>query len=131
MSAQQSPNQVEEEKPEEETELSATPSAGVRGTISVPVVEIEEAEETADPAGMSAEPAMYRPQWANILEDSLLNDPLLRAEWVDPALPPAELNTYAQVDTFDIYDIANRAAILVSSVKLNCYILVLFYECKK
>lgn len=103
----------EEEKPEEETELPATPSAGVGRATPVPQVEVEDPEETPNRAGPSSMPATYQPAWDNIFEDILLNSPLLREEWVARALFPFELRPFARAETFEIYDIANRAAMLV------------------
>lgn len=77
-SAQPSPEHVGEERPEIETELPATPSAGVGRAMSVPLVEIK--EETGEQACTSSTPVIFQPRWANIHEDSLLNNPLLRAE---------------------------------------------------
>lgn len=96
------PGEEEEEQPE---------------TFSSPIIEIT--DEGADQAGTSSAPAMYRPYWPNILEDSTLSEPIMRAEWVARSLPPSELKAYAWADTFDVCDIANRAAILVSNKNGN------------
>lgn len=103
---------MEEERPDEETELPATPSAGAVGTMSVPLVDIEEVDESPSRTGTSSGQTMYQPQWANIHEDSMLNSPLLRVDWVVQALPSAKLRPY-------ICDIANRAAILVKDIYVN------------
>lgn len=65
-----SPRQVEEERPEKETELPATPSAGVGRGTPVPVVNIEEIEEPPNQAGPSSAPIVYQPLWEDIFEDS-------------------------------------------------------------
>lgn len=80
--------------------------------MSVHLVKIE--EKTGDQAGTSSISVIFQSRWANIYEDSFLNNPVLRAEWVARSLPPAKLQAYARADTFDVCDIANRAAILVS-----------------
>lgn len=39
----------------------------------------------------------------------------MRAEWVARSLPSAELAAFARAQMFDICDIANRSAVLISS----------------
>lgn len=53
------------------------------------------------------------PEWENIFPDIMLNSLILRAEWVARSLPPAKLRPFLRAQTFDICDIANRAAVLV------------------
>lgn len=94
-------------------ELPAMPSAGTIGVTTVPLADIEDVEETPSREGPSSIQSMYQPAWENINEDTLLNSPFLRAEWVTRALAPAELVAYKRAETFNICDIANRASILV------------------
>lgn len=92
--------------------MPATPSARVVRDTTVPVVDVEEVEESPSRAGPSSAPEMYQPEWENIFKETL-NNPLLRAEWVAQALPSAELRPFVRAETFDICDITNQAAILV------------------
>lgn len=108
-----SEKQGEEERQAAETEQPATPSAGLAETTVSPPVEIENVEESPARTEPSASQTTYRPEWENIFEETMLNSPILRAEWVARALPPAELRPFMRAQTFDICDIANRAAILV------------------
>lgn len=105
--------QVEEERPVVETELSATPSAGLAEATTSPPVKIEDQEESLDRAGPSCSQMTYQAEWENIFEQTMLNNPILRAEWVARALLPAELRPFMRAQTFDICDITSRAAILV------------------
>lgn len=107
------PRLVEEKRPEEETELPATPSGGLIETTTSPFVEIEDVDESPCRAGPSTPQTTYQPAWESIFEETMLNSPILRAEWVARALPPGELRSFERARIFDICDVANRAAILV------------------
>lgn len=95
------------------TELPKNPSEGVPETMASSPINLEEIREQAERQGDSGEQRSYAPDWT-IYPSTQLTRPLVRAEWVARALPPAKLTAYSGTQMFDICDIANRSVVLVS-----------------
>lgn len=97
-----------------DTELPATPSADLPETGAASPIIVEEADVSTQRAEPSSRRATYAPDWEKIFPDTMLNSPILRAEWVSRSLPPAELAGFVRAKPSQICDIANWSAILVS-----------------
>lgn len=97
-----------------ETELPVTPSVDVQEMITGLPIFVEKIVELPHRASLSRDQATYASNWKNIFPDTQLTSPILREEWVVRSQPPAKLGAFTRAKMFDIGDIANWFAILVS-----------------
>lgn len=107
-------NKGEESKTGVDIELPVTPMMEVPDAVTGSPINLEEMREPSERQREEREQRPYVPNWT-IYPVTQLRQPLDRAEWVARALSPAEMAVFAGAQMFDIYDITNRAAVLVSN----------------
>lgn len=108
-----------------DTELPITPSIEIPEAMTGSPIDIEEIGEPSRRQEEDINQRPYASDWT-IYPGTQLTRPLVRAEWVAQALSPAEIATYSGAYMFDIYDIANRATVLVKALSFfkmrqGCY----------